>query len=166
MRKSYSNQLRLDSVPIENVSLNLESRDRIVPILRALQFVYPDRNLLDQVLGWIGNDVNSESRTDTGRKGMNYWHICVLAAARLGCDFTYNQLQDLSENHRNLRVIMGLGECDETEFPWRTIRNNIGLLKPETVSQISQLIVNAGHDIVPEAIEKVRADSFVMETFP
>jgi transposase, IS5 family len=33
MRKSYSNQLRLDSLPIEQVTLNLESRDRIVPIL-------------------------------------------------------------------------------------------------------------------------------------
>ncbi len=29
MRKSYSNQLRLDSVPIEQVELNLGSRDRI-----------------------------------------------------------------------------------------------------------------------------------------
>ncbi|MDG2389225.1 MAG: hypothetical protein P8M30_07885, partial [Planctomycetaceae bacterium] len=33
MRKSYSNQLRLDSLPIEQVTLNLESRDHIVPIL-------------------------------------------------------------------------------------------------------------------------------------
>ena len=164
MRKSYSNQLRLDSVPVENVSLNLQSRDRIVPILRALQFVYAHRSLLDQVLGLIGTDINSQTRTDTGRKGMDYWHICVLAAARLGCDFTYDQLQDLAENHRNLRAIMGLGECDETEFKWRTIRNNISLLRPETISKISQLMVKAGHEIVPEAIKKVRADSFVMET--
>ena len=31
MRKSYSNQLRLDSVPIEKVSFNLESRESLVP---------------------------------------------------------------------------------------------------------------------------------------
>ncbi|MCA9197589.1 MAG: hypothetical protein KDA87_08635 [Planctomycetales bacterium] len=43
MRKGYSNQLRLDSVPIEQVTLNLESRDRIVPVLRALQHVYCNR---------------------------------------------------------------------------------------------------------------------------
>jgi len=164
MRKSYSNQLRLDSLPIEQVTLNLESRDRIVPILRALQHLYADRNLVDQVLALIAADINGGSRTDTGRKGMDYWHICVLAAARLGCDFTYDQLQDLAENHRNLRAIMGLGDCDETEFSWRTIRNNLCLLKPETIAQISHLIVKAGHQIVPEAIEKVRADSFVMET--
>lgn len=164
MRKSYSNQLRLDSVPIEQVTLNLESRHPIVPVLRALQFVYSDRQLVDRVLGLIADDVNRDSRSDTGRKGMDYWHICVLAAARLGCDYTYDQLQDLAENHGKLRGIMGLGECDETEFQWRTIRNNICLLRPETIARISLLIVKAGHDIVPEAIEKVRADSFVMET--
>ena len=61
MRKSYSNQLRLDSVPIEQVELNLESRDRIVPILRALQFLYSDRRLVDDILQWIAADVNLRS---------------------------------------------------------------------------------------------------------
>ncbi|QDT78622.1 hypothetical protein Mal35_20710 [Gimesia maris] len=164
MRKSYSNQLRLDSVPIEQVALNLESRDRIVPILRALQFLYSDRKLIDEILQWISADVNSDSRTDTGRTGMEYWHICVLAAVRLGCDFTYDQLQDLAENHRKLRGIMGVGDCDDRPFKWRTIRNNIRLLRPETITRINQAIVSTGHAFDPAAIEKVRADSFVIET--
>ena len=164
MRESYSNQLRLDSVPIERVELNLKSRDRIVPVLRALQALYSDRTLADYVLEMIGADINGNSRTDTGRKGMTYWHICVLAAVRLGCDFTYDQLQDLAENHRNLRAIMGLGDCDETEFKWQTVRNNICLLQPKTIAEINRAIVSAGHVLQPEAIEKVRADSFVMET--
>ncbi len=95
---------------------------------------------------------------------MDYWHLVVLAAVRLGCDLTYDQLQDLAENHRKLRAIMGLGDCDETEFKWRTIRNNICLLKPGTIAHVSQLIVVEGHLLQPAAIEKVRADSFVMET--
>jgi hypothetical protein len=164
MRKSYSKQLRLDSVPVEKVSLNLESRDRIVPVLRALQFVYSDRKLTDQILALVAADINPDSRTDTGRKGMDYWHICVLAAVRMGCNYTYDQLHDLAENHRKLRAIMGLGDCDETEFKFRTIRNNVCLLKPETVARINQAIVGLGHTIEPEAIDKVRADSFVMET--
>lgn len=164
MRKSYSNQLRLDSVPVEKVSLNLESRESIVPVLRALQFVYSNPRLTDHILGLIAADINANSRTDTGRSGMDYWHICVLAAVRLGCDCTYDQLQDFAENHRKLRAIMGLGDCDNTEFKWRTIRNNICLLQPETIGRISQAIVGQGHAIEPRAIEKVRADSFVMET--
>jgi IS5 family transposase len=37
-------------------------------------------------------------------------------------------------------------------------------LKPQTIEGISQAIVAEGHEIVPEAIAKLRADSFVMET--
>jgi hypothetical protein len=95
---------------------------------------------------------------------MEYWHICVLAAVRLGCNFTFDQLQDLAENHRKLRGIMGVGDCDDRPFKWRTIRNNIRLLRPETIARINQAIVSAGHTFDPTAIEKVRADSFVMET--
>lgn len=32
MRIAYSKQLRLDTVPIPNVELNLQSRDRLVPV--------------------------------------------------------------------------------------------------------------------------------------
>mgnify|MGYP007106950433 CR=1 FL=1 len=60
---------------------------------------------------------------------------------------------------------MGIGLWDEeTEFKWRRIRDNVCLLTPETIDRISQMIVAEGHDIVPQAVEKMRADSFVMET--
>lgn len=164
MRKAYSTQLRFDTVPIQNVELNLECRDAIVPVLRALQHVYANRQLTRDILGRIGADINGESRTDTGREGMDYWHICVLIAVRLGCNFTYDLLQNLAENHRSLRAVMGLGECDKDSFHHKTLRNNFCLIKPETIDRISQAIVQEGHALEPAAIEKVRADSFVMET--
>lgn len=164
MRKAYSNQLRLDTVPIPNVELNLQCRDRIVPVLRALQHVYTDSKLTDRILNLIAADINADSRTDSGRKGMDYWHICVLASVRLGCDYTYDQLQNFSENHRDLRAIMGLGSLDETEFHHKTLRNTLCLLHPETIEQINRAIVEQGHQLRPDAIGNVRADSFVMET--
>ena len=164
MRKAYPTQLRFDTVPIENVELNLGCRDAIVPVLGALQHVYVNRQLTNDILGLIGADINGESRTDTGREGMDYWHICVLIAVRLGCDFTYDQLQDLAENHRSLRAIMGLGECDEDSFHHKTLRNNFCLITPGTIDRISQAIVQEGHTLEPDSIETVRADSFVMET--
>ena len=164
MRQAYSRQLRLDTVPIGEVQLNLQCRDRIVPVLRALQHVYCDGKLTGKILRLVGKDINKDSRTDTGRKGMDYWHICVLMAVRLGCDYTYDELQDLAENHRILRAIMGLGSLDETEFHHKPLRNTFCLLQPETIEQINLAIVRAGHQLSPDAIEKVRADSFVMET--
>ena len=164
MRKAYSKQLRLDTVPIPDVELNLQSRDRLVPVLRALQHVYSESELTDRILKLVASDVNPDSRTDTGRKGMDYWHICVLASVRLGCNYTYDQLQDFAEEHRKLRAIMGLGSLDETSFHHKTLRNTICLLQPETLEQISLAIVAEGHKLRPDAIDKVRADSFVMET--
>ena len=123
MRKAYSKQRQLDSVPIDQVELNLECRDSIIPVLRALQQVYSDWTLTEKVLDLIGQDVNGNSRTDCGREGMDYWHLLVLASVRLGCNLTYDQLHDLSENHIKLRATMGIGLWDaKTEFKWRRTR--------------------------------------------
>ncbi len=144
MRKAYSNQLRFDSLPIEKVQLNLSCRDSIVPVLRALQHLYSNGELTDHILRLIAADINKDSRTDTGRKGMDYWHICVLSAVRPGCDYTYDQLQNFAEEHRNLRAIMGLGSLDETDFHHKTLRNTFCLLRPETIAQINHAIVGGG----------------------
>ena len=57
-RKSYTTQLRLDTVAIQDVELNVGCRDGIVPVLRALQHVYSDSTLTDRILGLIGADIN------------------------------------------------------------------------------------------------------------
>ena len=165
MRKSHSTELRLDCTPVEQVVLNLECRDEIIPILYALQHIYLNRPVRDAIRQLIAQDVNPKSDSQRGRQGLYYWHILVLAAVRLGCNFDYDRLQDLAENHRTLRDIMGIGQWSEDfSFTWRRIRDNLCLLKPETLSRISQLIVQEGHQLQPEAAATARADSFVMET--
>jgi len=134
MRKSYSTQLRLDSPPIDQVELNFGCRDSIVPVLRSLQHVYSKPDVTETIMTLIGRDINGDSSAKLGREGMDYWHILVLASVRPGCNYTYDQVQDLSENHAKLRAIMGIGSWDEhTEFTWQTIRDNVCRLKPETI---------------------------------
>lgn len=165
MRKAFSEQSRLDCQTVLEVQLNLECRDEIVPILAALQRVYSQPELRDSILGLIKFDVVGEARDDRGREGLDYWQILVLAAVRLGCNLNYDKLQDLAEQHRALRHMMGIGDWDnETSFDWRRIRDNVCLLRPETIEQISHLIVQAGHELEPEAVKTVRVDSFVVET--
>src|SRR6202521_1781822 len=114
-------QERLDCLPISDVKLNLNCRDEIVPILRALQHVYGDAQLRRELLVLVGKDVNQGTSRKQGRRGMNYWEITVLAASRLGCNLDYDKLQDLAENHRTLRQIMGIGDwqAEEVDFDWR-----------------------------------------------
>jgi hypothetical protein len=165
MRVAFQQQARLDCPPVAAVPLNLECRDEIIPILRALQHIYVQAELRDEILELIGNDVNPDSSPDRGREGLSYWTVMVLAAVRLGCNFDYDRLQDLAEQHRNLRMIMGIGDWDDqSAFDWRRIRDNVCLLRPATIEKINHAIVAAGHVLKPEAIEAVRGDTFVVET--
>jgi hypothetical protein len=95
---------------------------------------------------------------------MDYWQILVLSAVRLGCDYDYDALQDLAEQHRALRQMMGVGDWEEESFQFRRIHDNICLVRPETIAAIDQMIVGEGHRLAPEAAKKVRADTFVVET--
>ncbi len=165
MRKAFPIQRRLDAPSIKNIPLNFECRDEIVPILTALQHIYGQPSLRSQILDLIEADVNEHTRNDAGRTGMSYWQITVLASVRLGCNLDYDKLQDLAENHNNLRAMMGLGPWDQvTSFNWQRIRDNICLIKPETIDAISHLIVLSGHALAPEAVKAMRADSTVVET--
>ena len=165
MRKAICTQQRLDCASVERVKLNLECRDEIIPVLRGLQHIYSRPTLRDEILRLVAEDVNRDTRDDCGRQGLDLWQILVLAAVRLGCGLNYDKLQDLAEQHRTLRHVMGVGDWDEdANFNWRRIRDNVCLLQPVTIEQISHLVSAAGHRLVPQAIHKVRADSFVVET--
>ena len=165
MRKAFSEQQRLDCRSVLGVELNLNCRDEIVPILRAIQHVYEQPKLRKQILELIAQDVNQDASAELGRQGMDYWQILVLAAVRLGCNLRYDRLQDLAENHAALRHIMGVGDWrQDVDFNWRRIRDNVCLLKPETIDKISHAIVAEGHRLEPEAAEQQRADFFVVET--
>ena len=163
MRKPFSSQTRFDCQSVPNVKLNLNCRDEIVPILYGLQHVYRQPRLRDEILNLVARDVNEDSRHDRGREGLNYWHITVLASVRLGCDLDYDKLQDLAEQHRALRQIMGIGDWQECiDFNARRIGDNIRLLKSQTIEAISHRIVDEAYRIVSDAVKKQRVDSFVV----
>ena len=169
MRKPFDRQRRLDCPSVVKVPLNLNCRNETIPILRGLQHIYGSPRMRDSILRAIAKDVNGKSSALLGRPGMSYWEILVLAAARLGCSYNYDQLQDLAENHRALRRVMGIGDWETEEkdlkkFDWRRIESNLNLLSPETIEKINQVIVQEGHRLDPKAAETVRGDSFVVET--
>jgi hypothetical protein len=151
------------------VPLNVNCRDEIVPILASLQHLYADEPARDELLTLIAKDVNATSDPCQGRPGLGYWEIVVLGAVRLGCDFDYDKLQNLAEEHRSLRRIMGIGTWDDyaqkpRQWDWRRIRDNVCLIQPETLLKINELVVRTGHQLEPTAPAKVRGDTFVVKT--
>jgi len=164
MRKQINNQLGLDSSYIADIEFDLNSRHEIVPILMALQHIYSQPSRLNKVLELVETDVLGNSQKAKGTPGMDCWEIIVLAAARLGSDLDFDALVDLANNHRKLRQMMQIGDWEEKTFARSTVNDNIRKLKPETLRAISELIVEAGHKLSPNAITKVRGDSFVVQT--
>ena len=113
----------------------------------------------------IASDVNANSRDDIGREGFDYWQILIMTIVRHDCNHNYDKLQDLCEQHRTLRHMLSIGDWNiKTSFHWRRIHDNLTLVKPATIEIINHLIDAYGHERVPQAVEKVRADSFVVET--
>lgn len=161
--------MRLGVVPIGALQLDPNCRDAKVKVLRALQYIYQNKELCDQALQLVGNAVNpqGEDARKTGRPGMDYWQILVLASVRLGCNLTYDELHDLTYQHRALRIMLGfsdwdMGSDDCELFTWNRIRYNVSKLPVETLNQINDLVVDIGHKLVPDAPEVVRGDSFVV----
>jgi transposase, IS5 family len=167
VRVAYPRPTTLDVIPIPEVPLNVNCRDEIVPILASLQHLYADDAARDEILTLIAKDVNATSDQSQGRPGLGYWEILVLGAVRLGCNFDYDKLQNLAEEHRSLRRIMGIGTWDDQDprrWDWRRIQDNLCLVHPETLAKINELVVRAGHRLEPTAAEKVRGDTFVVKT--
>ena len=165
MRIPHRKQQYLGCPAVTQVDVNPNCRDRMIPILRALQHIYSRPQLRQKALDLIAQDVLGDADPDQGRPGLTLWQILVLASVRLGCDFTYDHLQDLAENHNNLRLIMQvMADWKEESFDFRRLHNNICLVRPETIEAINHLIVAEGHRLDPSASQAVRGDSFVAET--
>ena len=164
MRKGLEMQLKLDVPTLDQIDFDSSNRHALEGILMALKHVYESEETLPAILKLIAQDVGSNCDTKIGCTGLSYWEILVLMAVRLGCDLSYDALADLATNHRKLRRLMGVGDWEERKFPRSTVNDNLLKLKPETIEQISHLVVGLGHQLVPNAVEKVRGDSFVVQT--
>lgn len=165
MRQHYQRQRRFDCTPIAELTLNYECRDEMIPVLAGLQHLYSDNSLRNKIVKLVANDINEDTRRDVGRPGFDDWQIVVLAAVRLGCNFDYDKLQDQAENHFALRTVLGLGEWYEgPSFSSRRIRDTLCQLEPITIAEINHAIVSYGQQLHGDAAERVRADSFVVET--
>jgi hypothetical protein len=164
MRISHQDQLQLDATPIAHITLDVECRDPMIPILRGLQHLFSRPQIRDQALQLVADDVLQDADPDQGREGLTLWQVFVLAAVRLGANLTYDHLHYLAGNDRNLRAMMQVGNWSEESFTWHRIRDNVCFVRAETIEKINHLVVEEGHRLHPEAAEYVRGDTFVAQT--
>jgi hypothetical protein len=169
MRKVIENQLEIGQIDIVNIQIDIDCRDEIPQLLLGLQTIYSDHQLRDRIFEILKNIIPQNVDSNNGRPGMNLWTILVLATLRLNCNWDYDKLQDIANNHKSVRDFLGhTGFSSDQKYKLQTIKDNIRLFTPQVLDEINRLVVEAGHTVVggqEGAVElNGRCDSFVVET--
>lgn len=168
MRTFLHDQLKIGETDIGSIWIDDRSRDEIPRLLRGLQHIYCTPEINEKVFAILQNIVPKGTDVNNGRPGMELWKILVLGSVRLLCNWDYDKLKEIADNHKTLRQMLGHGlDDDEKSYPIQTLKDNIHLLTPEALDRINQVVVEAGHQLLGKKKEpelKVRCDSFVVET--
>jgi transposase, IS5 family len=169
MRKVIENQLKIGQTDIPNIQIDLCCRDEIPQLLLGLQYIYSQRPIRDEVFKILTKITPKKVAADKGRPGMDLWKILVLGNLRLNCNWDFDKLHNIANEHRTVREFLGhtIFEFDQ-RYGLQTIKDNISLLTPQLLDEINQVVVSVGHSVVRKNDEKLvlkgRCDSFVLET--
>ncbi len=113
MRTVNNKQLQLGEIEISNIKTNPRSRDDIPHILRGLQYLYTNQALRDEIFKILEKLTPSTINPLIGRPRMMGWKILVMGSLRLNLNCDYDRLQELVNNHRIIRQMLGHGVCDD-----------------------------------------------------
>jgi hypothetical protein len=171
MRQRFQQQTTFGITPISEVKFPLRSRDELPPVLMALQHIFNTPDLNEKVFALLEKKIVSNKKK-TGRKGMDLWHILVLAVVRHTLDTNWDRLEDLSNHHRLLRQILGVHVekfgIEEIEFSYQTIVDNVSLIDEVLLLDINKLVVEHGHNLFKKKGESIslelKTDSYALET--
>lgn len=168
MRKVMEEQMKIGEISIADIQVDLKSRDEIPKLLIGLQSIHVDKEVREKVFQVLMELVPSNVDPNNGRKGMDLWKILVLGTVRLCCGWDYDKLQDIADNHKTLREMLGLSKIEQdTRYPLQTLKDNLRLFTPEILDKISAIAVEHGHKVIGlQSDEKINAscDSYVAET--
>jgi len=167
MRVVQNTQMQIGEIDVSQIKFDLRSRDDIPKVLRGLQHLYMNEPLRKSIFALLENEIAPGKNKNNGRPGMTLWRILVLGVLRLDLNIDYDRLLELSNQHRTLRQMLGHGLFDEDkEYAYQTLVDNVGLLTPELLDKLNQIIVEGGHDLAKKggAALRGRCDSFVVET--
>jgi len=108
MRKRFECQLQMGQTAIEKIEIPLKSRDELPPILAGLQWMFLTPEVNEEIFEILEEKVQGDKK-QTGRPGMELWHILVLGVVRLGLDCDYEQVGAPRQLRRAAEAVAGRG---------------------------------------------------------
>ena len=169
MRQRFEQQMRLSTVAIGDVKFPLKSRDELPPVLKALQHTFITPELNEKVFTLLEKKICSNKKK-TGRKGMDLWHLLVLAVIRHALDTNWDRLLMIANYDELVRSILGVHGSsfydEKIEFNYQNILDNVGLLDEKLLEDINDIVVEAGERLLKKKEEniKLKTDSYALET--
>ena len=170
MRKRFEQQMTMGVEPIAEVKIRLKSRDEMPPILLALQTIFITPKLSEIIFSILEEKI-CKGKKDTGRTGMDLWHILVLSVVRHACNTNWDKLHRYANTDIEMRKIMGLHSTDFYndfyEFEYQNILDNVSLLDAETINKINATVGEYGLTLLKKKEQEglqLKADSFVVKT--
>ncbi len=151
--------MNLRTVAIQDIKFPLKSRDELPPVLKALQYIFTTADLNEKVFALLEKKI-CEGKKKTGRKGMDLWHILVLAVVRHTIDTNWDRLELMANYDLLVRQIMGvhstgfISDEEKIEFGYQTILDNVSLLDDTLLQEVNQLVVEAGHQLLKKKKKK------------
>jgi transposase, IS5 family len=168
MRKILDMQMKIGETAIASIQFDPKSRDEIPKLLRGLQAIYCNREVRTLVFEALTELIPPHIDIKNGRRGMDLWKIFVLGAVRLTCNWDYDKLHEIANNHMTLRQMLGHDRMDASyQYELQTLKDNISLFTPEILDKINQIVVHYGHQIAGKKKDENltgSCDSFVVET--
>jgi hypothetical protein len=110
MRQIQNLQMEIGEIDPRFIRFDPKARDKLTLTLRGLQHIYSDDWARESILAKLDSLVCDNGR---GRQGMNLWTIFVLGVVRLACDFDYDMLSNMANNHRDLQKMIGIGAAQQ-----------------------------------------------------
>jgi hypothetical protein len=168
MRKVINEQMVIGETGISDIELDLQSRDEIPKVLMGLQHIYTDGPLWKEIYRILEGITPKAVDPDNGRKGMTYWNLLVLATLRLNCNWDYDKLKEMADQHATIREMLGISLLNRDKvYSLQTLKDNTALLTPEILERINHTVVQQGHRLLGiDESDKIhaRCDSYVVKT--
>ena len=172
MRQRFEQQLNLGILPIKEIKIPTKSRDEMPPTVRALQHIFTTPTLNEKVFT-ILEEAICKDKKKTGRKGMDLWHIFVLAVVRHATATNWDRLHLMANGDKYVREIMGVHATkfgvEDIEFEYQNILDNVSLITDDMLYKINEVVVEAGHQLIKKKENEVlelslKTDSYALET--
>ena len=95
----FEPQMTFVQTPIDEIKIDMRPRDETPKMLLGLQHIYCNFELRQKIFKLLETMVPDKTDTKTGRSGMDLWKILVAGTIRINCNWDYDRLREIVNNH-------------------------------------------------------------------